>query len=181
MRAGVFNRYAAYYDLLYRDKDYEGEVEYVARRLRNVSPNIGTLLEFGSGTGRHGRLLASRGFEVTGIEKSRSMVEAAQATPASTDAGSFVCQEGDIGTFQLNRKYDAVIALFQIQLHWWGRVMMACEWSTATTSQTRAGALSSLIAPFARLHRRRPAIRADLNERRHANCVSPFVNRSACR
>ena len=42
------------------------------------------------------------------------MVEAAQTTSAATDAGSFVCQEGDIGTFQLDRKYDAVIALFHV-------------------------------------------------------------------
>ena len=30
----VFDAYARYYDLLYRDKDYAGEAEYVAAHIR---------------------------------------------------------------------------------------------------------------------------------------------------
>ena len=35
----AFQRYSHYYDLLYRDKDYQAEVEYVARTLRSVAPD----------------------------------------------------------------------------------------------------------------------------------------------
>ena len=59
MSDDVFQRYSAYYDLLYRDKNYAMEAEYVARILRDAASNAKSLLEFGSGTGRHGRLLAS--------------------------------------------------------------------------------------------------------------------------
>ena len=111
MSAEVFDRYATYYDLLYRDKDYEAEANYVAQTLRDAEPKTRTLLEFGSGTGRHGRLLAARGFEVLGIERSQSMVDAALS--ADGNAG-FDCREGDVGTTKIGRHFDAVIALFHV-------------------------------------------------------------------
>ena len=58
-----FRRYSAYYDLLYRDKDYAAEAEYVARLIRSTLPEARRILELGSGTGRHGCLLAAMGFE----------------------------------------------------------------------------------------------------------------------
>ena len=72
--------------------------DYVARTLRSVTSNARTLLEFGSGTGRHGRLLARRGFDVVGIERSESMVAEARRTPSpfSQISGSFDCKKGDI-------------------------------------------------------------------------------------
>ena len=112
----VFQRYSEYYDLLYRDKDYEAEADYVARTLRSVSSDVRQLLEFGSGTGRHGRLLAERGFHVFGIERSASMVAVARRTAPSSShiSGSFDCKVGDIKTVELDRVFDAVICLFHV-------------------------------------------------------------------
>jgi len=53
MRPGLFERYAAYYDLLYRDKDYAAEVDYVLHTLHEAAPQIKAVLELGCGTGRH--------------------------------------------------------------------------------------------------------------------------------
>jgi SAM-dependent methyltransferase len=107
-----FADYARYYDLLYRDKDYADEADYVARTLRTVAPNARSILELGSGTGRHGRLLAAMGFDVFGIERSPDMAASAAATV--TGAGSFSCAVGDARTVQLERRFDAVIALFHV-------------------------------------------------------------------
>jgi SAM-dependent methyltransferase len=107
MSEDVFKRYSAYYDLLYRDKDYAAEADYVARILRAADPNTRTILEFGSGTGRHGRLLVERGFGVFGIERSESMVESARAR-------NLDCVQGDIQTAKVDRLFDAVIALFHV-------------------------------------------------------------------
>ena len=110
-----FEKYAAFYDLLYRDKDYAAEADYVAKKIRSVLPEARSLLEFGSGTGRHGRLLAARGFDVHGIEQSREMVFVANNGQASAEArGSFACELGNICTVNLSRTFDAVIALFHV-------------------------------------------------------------------
>ena len=112
----AFQRYSRYYDLLYRDKDYAAEVEYVVRTLRSVAPNGRRLLEFGSGTGRHGRLFAAHGFDVIGIERSETMVAEAQrhAVSGSQLGGHFDCRHGDIRTVDLQSAFDAVISLFHV-------------------------------------------------------------------
>lgn len=104
----MFDVYSRYYDLLYQDKDYAAEVAYLAGLLDRYGVTGPELLEFGSGTGRHGRLLAERGYRVTGIERSAAMV--AQACPAP----GFSCQQGDIGTVRLGRAFDAVLSLFHV-------------------------------------------------------------------
>lgn len=106
----VFDAYARYYDLLYRDKDYAGEAEYIRGLLERHGCAQGDLLEFGSGTGRHGRLLAAQGYRVHGVERSQAMVEVARAS----DGGRFTCECGDIRTIRLQRTYDAVLSLFHV-------------------------------------------------------------------
>ena len=112
-----FQKYSAFYDLLYRDKDYAAEANYVARMIRNAMPLARTILELGSGTGRHGRLLAAMGFDVHGIERSPEMVSFARAAscpPSSETTGSFCCEVGDICTANLGRTFDAIISLFHV-------------------------------------------------------------------
>ena len=55
-----FEKYSYYYDLLYKDKNYEAEADYVKTKLLQQKQNIKTILEFGSGTGRHAKLLAKK-------------------------------------------------------------------------------------------------------------------------
>jgi SAM-dependent methyltransferase len=104
----VFNAYSRYYDLLNSDKDYDAEVEYIQNLLSNNGISNGNLLEFGSGTGKHGRLLAAKGYKVHGIERSMEMVGLA------TQSEGFTCQHGDICEIHLDRKFDAVLALFHV-------------------------------------------------------------------
>jgi SAM-dependent methyltransferase len=103
-----FNAYSRYYDLLYRDKDYAAEVDYVDGLLKRYNALGEQILEFGSGTGKHGRLLAERGYNINGIERSAQMV----AQAAITDG--FTCQQGDIREVQLGRTFDAVLSLFHV-------------------------------------------------------------------
>lgn len=116
MIADVFQDYSAYYDLLYREKDYAAEAEYVARLLRSMLPDSRNLLELGSGTGRHGRLLAEQGFQVVGVERSKRMMEfsSRNGDKASAGAAAFECILGDIRSVDLNRRFDAVISLFHV-------------------------------------------------------------------
>jgi len=106
--SAVFNAYSRYYDLLYRDKDYPGEAAYIHRLLSRSGIPKGNLLEFGSGTGKHGRLLAAQGYSVHGIERSADMVAEAEIAPG------FTCQQGDIASTSMGRTYDAVLSLFHV-------------------------------------------------------------------
>ena len=108
----LFNSYSKYYDLLYRDKDYYGEASYVKNLLVEYGVSKGELLEFGSGTGKHGRLLAEHGYRVHGIERSNAMVKEALAFKDQTTG--FTCQQGDICSVSMGRNYEAVISLFHV-------------------------------------------------------------------
>jgi SAM-dependent methyltransferase len=70
----TFQKYAAWYDLLYYDKDYAAEAAYIVLMIGRGFANVHTILEFGSGTGHHGRLLAAKGSDVYGIDRSFEMV-----------------------------------------------------------------------------------------------------------
>jgi len=103
-----FELSSRYYDLLYQEKDSAAEAAYVDQLLQRHGIAGRELLDFGSGTGRHGCLLASRGYRVHGLERSATMVAAAQ------QAERFTCQQGDITTTQLSRRFNAVLSLFHV-------------------------------------------------------------------
>ena len=106
--AEVFDAYGTYYDLLYGDKDYSAEVDYLCGLLATHGVSGRELLEFGCGTGRHAKFLVERGYRVTGIERSPEMLARAEVIDG------FICQKGDICSVQLGRTFDAVISLFHV-------------------------------------------------------------------
>ncbi len=103
-----FDAYSRYYDLLYRDKDYAAEVNYIDSLLRRHEATGDEVLEFGAGTGKHGRLLAERGYKILGIERSPEMVAQAETT------AGFAIQEGDICSVRLGQTFDIVLSLFHV-------------------------------------------------------------------
>jgi SAM-dependent methyltransferase len=104
----VFNLYSKYYDLLYEDKDYSGESVYIQNLLNEFGHEASSILEFGSGTGKHGRLLGECGYQVTGVELSKEMVSAAKSDD------NFTCIQGDMTTINLNKTFDCVLSLFHV-------------------------------------------------------------------
>lgn len=106
--ATVFRSYGAYYDLLYKDKDYEAEVDYVDQLLQRVGMTGNHLLELGSGSGKHGALFAQRGYRIHGIERSEDLIRLSQPVEG------FSCEQGDIRDFNLGKTFDAVLALFHV-------------------------------------------------------------------
>lgn len=90
MNHNVFENYSHFYDIFYKDKNYKSEVNYLLNLLKRNKVKNYKLLEFGSGTGKHGRLLAKAGYSVHGIEKSIKMISLAN------QGNGFTCEEGDI-------------------------------------------------------------------------------------
>ena len=74
----VFGKYSQLYDLLYYDKDYSKEVDYVIKILNEYNCPDKNILEYGSGTGIHGCLLAEREYAITGVELSEKMYRKAK-------------------------------------------------------------------------------------------------------
>lgn len=113
----VFDAYAAYYDLLYRDKDYAAEAEYVASHIRRNAPGAKRILELGCGTGGHAIHLAQMGYVVHGVDLSAEMLSRAllrkDALPSEV-AARLSFSQGDVRTVRTTEMYDAVISLFHV-------------------------------------------------------------------
>ncbi len=110
----VFKEYSKYYNLLYKDKDYEKEADYVDYLIkRYASRNKKTLLDIGCGTGRHDKWFTNKGYRVVGIDRSPEMVKIAKATAASEGRGAEF-HISDAAHFNLNRKFDIAVALFHV-------------------------------------------------------------------
>ena len=113
----VFARYARYYDLLNRDKDYSAEVDYVRRLIEIHAPGSRSILELGCGTGLHACMLAEHGHVVHGIDMSADMLEAAERRRAALSAelrAAVEFQFGDVRTYRHASSFDVVASLFHV-------------------------------------------------------------------
>lgn len=109
----IFDLYARYYDLLYRDKDYTGEAEYIHSLIQKHRPGAKKILELGSGTGKHACLLAAKGYEIHGVERSEEMLARAQALAKDNPRVEFT--QGDIRDVRIpGKRFDVVISLFHV-------------------------------------------------------------------
>ncbi len=105
--------YSQYYDLLYQDKDYLGEVEYINKLIGNYKDDALTILDLGCGTGKHAELFCNSGYHVHGIDLSADMLAIAeQRRLGKEDRLSFT--HSNIQDLTLNQKFDAVISLFHV-------------------------------------------------------------------
>lgn len=139
----VFAGYSRYYDLLYRDKDYASESDWIAQILARHAPHARSILEIGSGTGLHASLLAARGFEVTGIDMSQGMLDAAEARRSELGpdvASRLSFTRGDARDFRLGRKFDAVVSLFHVMSYQTSNEDLAAAFATAREHLNPGGA-----------------------------------------
>lgn len=111
---GVFDAYAAYYDLLYRDKDYAGEAAYVHGLIQRHGPGAEEVLELGCGTGSHAASLAGHGYRITGVDRSEGMVRQARIRCAGIEPVPPVFAVGDLRDFRAGKAFDVVLALFHV-------------------------------------------------------------------
>jgi SAM-dependent methyltransferase len=112
----VFGAYSRYYNLLYKDKDYAGETEYVKSLIGKHNPGALSVLDLGCGTGRHDLLLVEKGYEVTGVDRSEEMLAVAhsQLTTLNLQRPSCTFHQGDIRSVRLGTSFDVVISLFHV-------------------------------------------------------------------
>lgn len=108
-----FKDYANYYNLLYRDKNYKEEVEYINSLVKQSGIEPHSLIDLGCGTGQHLFEFEKLGFEVTGMDLSEEMIAIAKLE-ATNRASSAKFYSGDIRTFTIDSKFQVVISLFHV-------------------------------------------------------------------
>ncbi len=113
----VFDKYAAYYDLLYKDKAYDEEANYVADLIHKVAKSAQSILDLGCGTGKHAFHLAKLGYAVDGVDLSSAMIETANENrndEFQQCKNKLGFEVGDARTYRSEKKYDVVVALFHV-------------------------------------------------------------------
>jgi dTDP-3-amino-3,4,6-trideoxy-alpha-D-glucopyranose N,N-dimethyltransferase len=105
----MYEQSPAAYDLLHavRGKDHHGEAAALVERIRHHRPEARSILDVACGTGLHLAAFAELGLHVEGVELSQEMLAAAveRVPPAAL-------HQGDMRTFRLGRRFDAVVCLF---------------------------------------------------------------------
>jgi len=113
----VFGNYARYYDLLYRDKDYVGEAQFIHQLIQTHAANAQNILELGCGTGNHATLLAKEGYDLHGVDFSQEMLQRANDRLSQLPADlayRLKFSQGDIRKVRLNQTFDVVLSLFHV-------------------------------------------------------------------
>jgi SAM-dependent methyltransferase len=112
-----FNDYSSYYDLLYSDKNYPAEVEYLrALAAEHSRRPVQSILELGCGTGIHASLMASQGLKILAVDLSSEMLEVARARTMREGFGEsqLAFTQGDARSFRVERRFDVVASLFHV-------------------------------------------------------------------
>ncbi|MBD5492110.1 MAG: class I SAM-dependent methyltransferase [Lachnospiraceae bacterium] len=109
----AFQNYAYYYNAFYQDKDYAAESRQVDTLLRRYGSNIGKVINYGCGTGRHDIELSKLGYDCTGIDMSPLMIDIARENSRDMKV-DIDFSVADIRTYEPRGKYDAVISLFHV-------------------------------------------------------------------
>ena len=108
----VFNQYARFYDALYREKDYVGEVDYLERLFKQfASQPVHTILDLGCGSGGHSVLLAERSYRVVGVDRSAEMLAVARQ---KSRGGNPEFIQSSLTEIALDRQFDAAISMFAV-------------------------------------------------------------------
>lgn len=110
----VFKKYADFYDWFYEDKDYKAECDFIEQIFEKYgTKKIASILDLGCGTGSHSIIFAEKGYDVTGVDQSETMLDIAQAK-ASIKNRNIKFKKQDIRHLDLSRNFDAAVAMFAV-------------------------------------------------------------------
>jgi ubiquinone/menaquinone biosynthesis C-methylase UbiE len=112
----VFNSlYANEYDTLYLEKDYVGESALVESAIKQFGRPVRSILDVGCGTGSHAIEFARRGYQVTGVDLSQSMLDVAARKAADVTLDhqpKWIT--GDARKFSADSHFDIATMLFAV-------------------------------------------------------------------
>lgn len=113
----AFGEYAAFYNLMYPDKRYVTEAEFVLSELAAYKHDITDMLDLGCGTCTHAAVFARTGCLVHGVDLSTEMLELARKSLEQRDSEvrrRILLEQSDVRSFRANKIFDAVVSLFHV-------------------------------------------------------------------
>jgi len=111
----TFGRYAAYYDILYQDKDYSGESRFISeliRKFKQGDKKSIRILDLGCGTGGHSIELAGMGYRVEGADISEEMLEIAREKTKEKNLDITYFNESFQSSDNIGGEYDVILIMF---------------------------------------------------------------------
>src|SRR5690554_6919274 len=106
----MYQEFAYYYDALMKNVDYQEWTNQVERIFNKYGKKPKTIVDLACGTGGVTNVLASRGYQVTGIDISEDMLFVAREKARKSGLKiSYVCQ--DMAELTLHRPVDAVLCM----------------------------------------------------------------------
>ncbi len=106
----VFNEYSTYYNLLYKDKNYHSEVEYIFSLIKKCGiKTTGSLLDIGCGTGKHVAEFIKKYSDIYGVDLSSEMLKTAKKNVPN---GQFI--QGRSENFLIDKQFDVAVSLFHV-------------------------------------------------------------------
>lgn len=112
----VFQSYSQFYDSLYQTKDYKSEVKFIQTVIKKLSPiKVKEILSLGCGTCNHDLLMAQKGYRITGLDQSSTMLSNAQKKIKSTGLTKMITlHQKDVRIFDMKREFDFAMAMFNV-------------------------------------------------------------------
>jgi SAM-dependent methyltransferase len=101
----MFSESAEYYDLIYRSKDYRGEVEKLRNLFAKYAPEARSILDVACGTAEHLRFLSD--YQTGGLD-----IDAAFIQLAKNKLPHDGFHIADMSQFRLGMKFDVILCLF---------------------------------------------------------------------
>lgn len=103
--------YSRSYDALYKEKDYVAEVDLLEEIF--ADRDVRRVLDLGCGTGGHAIELATRGYDVVGIDRSLPMLAIARSKAKERGVNPrFLCS--DVRSLALRQHFGAVVSMFAV-------------------------------------------------------------------
>ena len=69
----LYKDFAKYYDLVYSNKNYQKEANFIDEILKKHT-NGESILDIACGTGNHAKLLVKKGYKIMGIDKNKEVL-----------------------------------------------------------------------------------------------------------
>jgi len=105
----AYTSLAQYYDLLFQEKDYDRETDFIKQVIKKYLPGAKSILDVGCGTGNHLNMLVGRFETLYGVDLNPEIINVAKKK--SSKIKYFV---GSLADFNINLKFDVITCLYSV-------------------------------------------------------------------